>query len=219
MRHSFYPVTNLSASFPECSSGNLVSTAFKRVVMDDTAGITDVTVRAFEPIEDPRGALAEIHRDEWRLAPRPVQWNLIRTDANVLRGVHVHCLRWDYIIVIDGVGTIGLTDVRRDQGSFARSMTIEVTGDRPTLVTIPPGVAHGIYANTAMKHLYGLTVGWDGSDEELGCRYDDPALAINWPGAEPVLLQRDLDLPDFPTLLRLYEAATLSPRDVALQST
>lgn len=64
-----------------------------------------------------------------------------------------------------------------------------------------------------------LTVAWDGSDEELGCRYDDPALAINWPGAKPVLLQRDLDLPDFATLLRQYEAATCSARDVALQST
>lgn len=184
---------------------------------DDENGIAGVTVRAFEPIADARGALTEIHRDEWKLAPRPVQWDLIRTEANVLRGVHVHCLRWDYVIVVDGYGTIGLTDVRRDQESFARSMVIEVTGDRPTLVTIPPGVAHGNYANTALIHLYGLTVGWDGSDEELGCRYDDPELAINWPCAKPVLLQRDLDLPDFATLLRQYEAATVSSPDIAFQ--
>jgi dTDP-4-dehydrorhamnose 3,5-epimerase len=184
----------------------------------ERGNIAGVTVRAFDSIEDSRGALTEIHRDEWKLAPRPVQWDIISTNANVLRGIHVHRLRWDYIVVVDGRGTIGLTDVRRDRTTFARSMTIEVIGDRPTLVTIPPGVAHGIYASTAMKHLYGLTVAWDGSDEELGCRYDDPALAIDWPSDEPVLLQRDLNLPDFATLLRLYEATTVSAPDVALQS-
>lgn len=195
-----------------------MSNSCNEVVTGAKTGIVGVTVRAFESIEDARGALVEVHRDDWDLAPRPVQWDVVKTNANVLRGVHVHCLRWDYVIVVDGRGTIGLTDVRRDQKSFAQSMTIEVTGDRPTLVTIPPGVAHGICANTALIHLYGLTVGWDGSDEELGCRYDDPALAIDWPTDKPQLLQRDLDLPDFASLLRHYEAATLSLRDVASQS-
>ena len=183
--------------------------------MGDRAGIAGVTVRAFDSIEDTRGALAEIHRDDWKLAPRPVQWDLIRTKPNVLRGVHVHCLRWDYIIVVDGHGTIGLKDVRRRQASFGLNTVIEVTGDQPTVVTIPPGVAHGIYANTALKHLYGLTAGWDGSDNDLGCRYDDPTLGIDWPCTAPILLQRDLDLPDFATLVKQYEAATISTADIA----
>jgi dTDP-4-dehydrorhamnose 3,5-epimerase len=175
--------------------------------MRGEGGIAGVSVCAFETIEDVRGGLSEIHRDDWQLAPRPVQWDLLTTKANVLRGVHVHCRRWDYIIVIDGHGTIGLKDARRGQSSFGRNMVIEVAGDRPTVVTIPPGVAHGLYANTALRHLYGLTVGWDGNDEDLGCRFDDPALAIDWPSRAPFLLPRDLDLPDFATLVKQYEAA------------
>lgn len=172
--------------------------------------IVDVTVRLLDSIDDSRGSLAEIHRDGWRLAPRPVQWDLLATQPNVLRGVHVHRLRWDYIIVLDGHCTIGLKDLRRNRESFDRSMVIEVTGGQPTVVTIPPGVAHGIFANTALRHLYGLTVAWDGSDEDLGCRYDDPALGIDWPAATPHLLPRDLDLPDFGTLLRQYESVAVS---------
>lgn len=183
--------------------------------MQDGSGIIGVTVRAFDSIDDIRGGLSEIHRDDWKLAPRPVQWDLLKTKPNVLRGVHVHCLRWDYIIVLDGHGTIGLKDVRRKQKSFCRNMVIDVTGDRPTVVTIPPGVAHGLFANTPLRHLYGLTVGWDGSDEDLGCRYDDPALAINWPSVTPILLPRDLDLPDFATLVQQYEAATIAGADIA----
>ena len=180
------------------------------------SGIAGVTVRAFEPIDDFRGGLSEIHKDDWKLAPRPVQWDLLSTRASVLRGVHVHRLRWDYIIVLDGHGTIGLKDIRRETRSFGRNMVIEVTGDQPTVVTIPPGVAHGILANTALRHLYGLTVAWDGSDEELGCRYDDPGLGIDWPLKTPLLLPRDLELPDFATLVRQFEAALISEADLAI---
>jgi dTDP-4-dehydrorhamnose 3,5-epimerase len=176
----------------------------------DGSGIDGVSIRAFEAIDDFRGGLAEIHRDDWKLAPRPVQWDLLHSKADVLRGVHVHRLRWDYIIVLEGQGTIGLKDIRRDRRSFGRNMVIEVTGDHPTVVTIPPGVAHGILANTSMRHLYGLTVAWDGHDEDLGCRYDDPALGIAWQSATPLLLPRDLELPDFATLLRQFEAALVS---------
>jgi dTDP-4-dehydrorhamnose 3,5-epimerase len=112
--------------------------------------------------------------------------------------------------VLDGHATIGLKDARRDQKSFGRNMIIDVSGGQPTVITIPPGVAHGIFANSALRYLYGLTVAWDGSDENLGCRYDDPTLAIKWPSTAPLVLPRDLELPDFDTLLRQYEAMAIA---------
>jgi dTDP-4-dehydrorhamnose 3,5-epimerase len=171
--------------------------------------IAGVTVRAVDAIGDVRGALSEIHRDEWALGPRPVQWDFIRTRPGVLRGVHVHRLRWDYFVLLDGQARIGLTDVRR-ASTFRRSMTIDVNSEHPTVVTVPPGVAHGVFAKSALLYLYGLSVAWDGSDEDLGCRYDDPALGVEWSSAPPLLLQRDLELPDFDTLVRQYEARTAS---------
>ena len=183
--------------------------------MTDAGGLEGVTVRSFAPIGDMRGALCEIHRDEWALAPRPLQWDFVTTHPRVLRGMHVHRLRWDYIILLEGHATIGLRDVRRDAESFGRNMMIELTGERPAVVTVPPGVAHGIFAHSALRYLYGLTVAWDGTDEDLGCRYDDPVLAIKWPSDDPVVLPRDLDLPDFATLLRQYEAAARTPADAA----
>lgn len=172
-------------------------------------GIAGVTVRAVEPIDDVRGALCEIHRDEWALGPRPVQWDFIRSRPGVLRGVHVHRLRWDYFVLLDGQARIGLTDVRR-AGTFRRSMTIDVDSQHPTVVTVPPGVAHGVFAKSPLLYLYGLSVAWDGTDEDLGCRYDDPALGVTWSVTPPLLLQRDLELPDFDTLVRQYEARTAS---------
>jgi dTDP-4-dehydrorhamnose 3,5-epimerase len=173
------------------------------------SGIAGVTVRPVEPIGDVRGALCEVHRDEWDLGPRPVQWDFIRSKPDVLRGVHVHRLRWDYFVLLDGQARIGLTDARRGR-TFHRSMTIDVDSAHPAIVAVPPGVAHGIFARSALLYLYGLSVAWDGTDEDLGCRYDDPALGVEWSATTPCVLQRDLELPDFDTLVRQYEARTAS---------
>jgi dTDP-4-dehydrorhamnose 3,5-epimerase len=183
-----------------------LATSLTAADLDGRATIVGVSVRTFAPNADIRGDLFEIHRDDRQLAPRPVQWDFVTRAANVLQGVHVHCRRWDYVIVLDGQATIGLKDVRREQPSFGRGMVIEVSGREPTVVTIPPGVAHGIFARTALRYLYGLSVAWNGDDDDLGCRYDDPALAIAWPGESPLVLPRDLELPDFATLLRRYAA-------------
>lgn len=193
-------------------------TSRNNVESTDASDIVDVAVHALNPIVDIRGSLCEIHSDEWRLGPRPRQWDFVISNSNVLRGVHVHCLRWDYMIVLDGHGTIGLKDLRREQKSFGQSMLIEVAGERPTVVAIPPGVAHGIYAQDPLRYLYGLTVTWDGTDEDLGCRYDDPALAIKWPSTAPLLLSRDLDLPDLATLLRQYESVARVRIETAITS-
>jgi dTDP-4-dehydrorhamnose 3,5-epimerase len=186
---------------------------FRSDAVRDGSGIVDVSIRILDSIDDSRGGLCEIYRDEWELAPRPVQWDFVTTRPNALRGVHAHCRRWDYIIVLEGHATIGQKDLRRDKKSFGRNMVIDVTPQ--TVVTIPPGVAHGILANSALRYLYGLTVAWDGSDDDLGCRYDDPALAIKWPSTTPLVLPHDLDLPDFATLLRQYEATAKMPTDIS----
>jgi len=171
-----------------------------------TDWIEGVLVRPLEPIADLRGSLCEIHRDGWGLAPRPVQWDFITTKARVLRGTHVHRLRYDYLIVVQGRATFGLADLRRRSPTFRQSMVIEAAGDSPEVVIVPPGVAHGIFAHEAMIYLYGLTHPYDGNDQ-MGCRYDDATLGIDWPDKDPVLLPRDLNLPDFETLLREFEAA------------
>ena len=171
-----------------------------------TGWIDGVLVRALKPIPDLRGSLCEIHRDGWGLAPRPVQWDFITTKARILRGIHVHRLRYDYLIVVQGSATYGLADMRRRSPTFRQSMVISAAGDKPEVVIVPPGVAHGIFAHEAMVYLYGLSHPYDGSDQQ-GCRYDDAVLGIDWPDKEPVLLPRDLHLPDFETLLREFEAA------------
>ena len=94
---------------------------------------------------DDRGRFTEIYRDEWRLGPRPVQWSMVRSAANVLRGVHVHALHVDYLTVAYGELILGLRDLRPSSPSHGLSVLLTLSAEDPHLVVIPVGVAHGFY--------------------------------------------------------------------------
>jgi dTDP-4-dehydrorhamnose 3,5-epimerase len=176
-----------------------------RMCPRNPTGIAQVSMRVLDPKFDVRGSFCEIHRDEWELAPRPVQWSFVVTARNALRGFHVHCNRWDYFVVLQGHATLGLKDLRRDQASFGKSATLDVPPGVPTVIAVPPGVAHGLYARNTVQFLYGITVAWDGVSQDLSCPYHDPALGIDWPSLNATVIPHCQDLPDYATLLQRYE--------------
>jgi dTDP-4-dehydrorhamnose 3,5-epimerase len=140
---------------------------------------------------DDRGSLVELWRASWPSGARPVQWNGSRSAANVLRGVHIHVRHTDYLVVVMGRAVIGLRDLRGDATTVA---LVDLDGDAPEALVIPPGVAHGFYFPEPSLHCYAVNEEFDPTDE-LGCRFDDPALGIPWPTTDVVLSERDRDLP------------------------
>ena len=141
--------------------------------------------------DDSRGNLTEIFREEWPGVPPIVQWNFVRSEANVLRGMHVHVTHVDYLIVLEGRILVGLCDLR-ESGS-GRGEIVEMPGDNSCALVIPNGVAHGFYFPESAAYIYGMTHYWDPVNDEFGCRWDDPALAVPWPAqcAAPRLSERD----------------------------
>jgi len=74
----------------------------------------------------------------------------------------------------------------------------------PQAVHIPIGVAHGFYAPSETLMSYLVSGYYDGSDE-LGVRWNDPELEIDWPVADPIVSDRDQTAPkwaDVPDELR-----------------
>jgi dTDP-4-dehydrorhamnose 3,5-epimerase len=57
---------------------------------------------------------------------------------------------------------------------------MELCGTDLSVVTIPAGVAHGLYMAEPALFLVGVTRYHD-PDDEVSCRWDDPALGIPWP--------------------------------------
>ncbi|HVL38738.1 MAG TPA: dTDP-4-dehydrorhamnose 3,5-epimerase family protein [Fimbriimonadaceae bacterium] len=162
-------------------------------------GLVGVEVLALEMHGDDRGVFTEVYRDEWGVDPRPKQWNVVRSEANVLRGVHVHIVHHDYLILVDGRATIGLADLRARSASAGATTTLEMSGGDLVALRIPPGVAHGFYFHEPSIHVYSVSEYWNLADE-LGCHWADPDLGIDWPGIRPHISDRDESLPPLASL-------------------
>jgi dTDP-4-dehydrorhamnose 3,5-epimerase len=158
------------------------------------------------PHADERGAFTELYRASWELGVAPVQWNAVSSKANVLRGVHAHVRHADYLTLAVGRATIGLHDLRPDSPTESLATTVELDAGTPAALVIPVGVAHGFYFHEPSVHVYAVSHEFDPADE-LGCRWDDPALGIAWPCSEPLLSERDRTLGSLNELRAVWSAA------------
>ena len=160
----------------------------------------DVLLTLLDPHRDDRGTFIELFREAWPTGVHPIQWNVVASEAGVLRGVHVHPRHDDYLTVIRGAAEVGLRDLREDSPTAGVATCLKLVAECPTAISIPHGVAHGFYFSEASTHVYAVSHYWDSADE-LGCRWDDPALEIPWPQREAQISPRDAALPPLATLL------------------
>jgi len=165
-----------------------------------------VELHPLQPHADSRGVFTELFRDSWSLAVEPVQWNVVRSEANVLRGVHAHWQHADYLTVVAGRSAIGLHDLREGSKTEGLGTIVELDAEAPAGLLIPPGVAHGFYFRERSLHVYAVSHEWDPADE-LGCRWNDPDLEIAWPCSAPVISERDRELGPLSALRDAWQAA------------
>jgi len=159
-----------------------------------------VSVNHLRMHRDERGVFTELFRESWLDGARFLQWNGVISAAGVLRGVHVHLRHADYLVVLQGRGLFGLRDLRPGSPTEGLVAMVELEGNAQATLRIPPGVAHGFYFLEPSLHVYAVSHYWDMADE-LGCRFDDPALGIAWPNALPMLSERDRNLPPLADIL------------------
>ena len=154
--------------------------------MHEATDIPGVVVHRLKQHGDPRGVLVEIYRDDWVAPDRFRQWNLVRSEANALRGVHVHHGHYDYLHVIEGEMLLGLHDIRPEDPAERLSAFVTLSGTDPLAVEIPVGVCHGFWFPVRTTYVYGLSKPWS-ITEKLGCSYDAPELGLDWPVSTPIL--------------------------------
>ena len=161
-----------------------------REAMSASEPLSGARVTPLTSHSDDRGCLTELLRNSWQDTPAPIQWNTVTSEANVLRGVHVHRVHWDYFFLLSGEMLFGMHDMRPASPTYRRSVLLPLTGDKLTCVTVPPGVAHGFYYVTPSLHVYAVTHYHDHADE-MGCRWDSPELGLKWTNPRPKLSKRD----------------------------
>ena len=138
-----------------------------------------------------------------------VQDNWSRSTRGTLRGLHFQEPRAQGKLVRVGIGEVFdvAVDVRRGSPTFGRWFGALLSEENKRQLWVPPGYAHGFCVTSASADfLYKCTNVYSPADER-GVRWDDPAIGIEWPIAEPLLSARDSKAPllaDAP-LLPVYD--------------
>ena len=150
---------------------------------------------------DDRGYFLEIFQAE-RYADQGVtspfvQDNLSFSRQGVVRGLHYQLKRpqGKLVTAVQGEVYDVVVDIRRGSPTFGSWVSTILTGENGRQLYIPPGFAHGfcVVSDTA-AFLYKVTDYYAPGDE-YGIRWDDPALGIPWPVAEPILSAKDRGYP------------------------
>lgn len=153
--------------------------------------IEGVFVVALQEWPDERGRFVETFRREWIPGCREmVQGNRSDSKAGVLRGLHYHLFQADFWYAPAGRAIAALYDFRESSPTKGNWDLVEFGDGNNVGIYIPPGVAHGFYAQTPVTMTYLVDQYFDGSDE-LGIRWDDPDVGIAWPEGERILSDRD----------------------------
>ena len=152
---------------------------------------------------DPRGYFLEtFHAGKYKAAGIPevfLQDNESVSVRNTLRGLHLQMRKpqGKLVRVVEGEIWDVAVDVRRDSPTFGRWTAAVLSGENFHQLYVPPGCAHGfcVLIDRAQVN-YKVTELYDAADE-AGIAYNDPALNIEWPVAEPLLSERDRRHPTF----------------------
>ena len=86
-------------------------------------------------------------------------------------------------------------DIRVGSPTFGQWVSMELQADDGKLLYVPPGFAHGFTALTDGSAVLYKCSDFYAPDDQFGILFDDPALGINWPVEEPVLVDRDRQWP------------------------
>ena len=167
--------------------------------MEQSCAIAGVRIFPLTTHVDDRGTFTEVFRESWVGPPHFVQWNAVTSRAGTLRGVHAHRRHSDYLIVVTGHMWLGLADLRPDADPAAANAMVSLDASTPQGVVIPTGVAHGFLFSHDSMHVYGVSE-YHSEADELGCRWDDPGLALPWPAAPKYVSARDQQLPNLAML-------------------
>jgi dTDP-4-dehydrorhamnose 3,5-epimerase len=122
-----------------------------------------------------------------------VQDNISVSRLRSLRGLHFQNPnpQGKLVSVLQGEVLDVVVDLRVRSATFGKSEAVLLSSENKRQFYIPPGFAHGfaVLSETAMFH-YKCT-GFYSPKDEMTLRWNDPALAIEWPVAEPIVSDKD----------------------------
>lgn len=169
----------------------------------DIEGVFELVPRVFT---DSRGQFLETYNRtsllEQGIDLTFVQDNQSFSYRNVLRGLHFQYPPYEQgklVRVISGKAFDVAVDIRPGSETYGRYVSCTLDGTISNMIYIPPGFAHGFVALTDVILFYKCTETYH-REAESGIAWNDPDLNIDWGIRNPVVSEKDIELPGFKAL-------------------
>ncbi len=133
-----------------------------------------------------------------------VQDNYSKSGYGVLRGLHFQ--REPYaqaklVICIKGKVFDVAVDLRKNSSYFGRYVSAELSGENKHMLFIPRGFAHGFLVLSEEAEVMYRVDNVYSSGHESGLIWNDNKINIKWPKDNPLLSQKDKELPSLNELI------------------
>lgn len=157
-------------------------------------------VLRFKPdvFEDDRGFFMESFRASWLPDYNFVQDNHSKSVKATLRGLHYQLEnpQGKLVRAVRGEVFDVAVDIRLNSPTFGQWVGCLLSEDNKELFWVPPGFAHGFVVVSETAEFQYKCTDYYSPGDEYGIRWDDPALAIDWPlSGDPLLSAKDQDAP------------------------
>lgn len=158
-----------------------------------------------ERLEDERGFFARVFCErefaanglETRFVQCSVSFNRLK---GTLRGLHYQAPPHEETKTVrctSGAIYDVIVDLRRDSPTFRRWTVAEISASNHLMLYVPEGFAHGFQTLRDDTEVFYQMSEFYHPEHARGVRWNDPAFAIRWPLADPIVSQRDAGFPDF----------------------
>lgn len=125
-----------------------------------------------------------------------VQDNHSKSRHGILRGLHYQTENTQGKLVRVTAGEVFdvIVDLRKSSSTFRQWQGFTLSAENQHMLWVPPGFAHGFYVVSEFAEFLYKCTDYYNPKAEVSLRWDDPALAIDWPltaGDPPLLSEKD----------------------------
>jgi dTDP-4-dehydrorhamnose 3,5-epimerase len=164
--------------------------------------ISDVVLVEPDTYGDDRGFFRETFKRsafvEGGLDRQFVQANFSKSRKGVIRGLHFQrepAAVGKLVGVARGSIFDVAVDIRPGSATFGRWVGEELSDEDGRMLFVPEGFAHGFCALDEDTLVTYLMTGEFSPEHDGGVRWNDPAIGVEWPVADPILSPKDQELP------------------------
>jgi len=124
---------------------------------------------------------------------------------NVIRGLHLQQRKSQgkFVTVIKGKIYDVVIDLRKKSKTFGKKYSIILSDKNCKSLYVPEGFAHGFCALDKDNYVVYSCTNYRDKQSEIGIKFDDKKLNINWPTKSPILSKKDRENPSLIKFLEL----------------